>query len=103
MQLWRLWRYLGRRPGPTIIAGDLNMPRLIAARLPGFRPAVRGRTWPAWQPLIQLDHVLASREVGARTGSVLAPADSDHLAVRATIALASPGNAAGRASRDRRP
>jgi endonuclease/exonuclease/phosphatase family metal-dependent hydrolase len=87
VQLGALWRYLRRRPEPTLIAGDLNMPRLIAGRLAGFEPAVSGRTWPAWQPLIQLDHLLASREVGAIAGSVLPPAGSDHFPVRATIAI----------------
>ncbi len=87
VQLGALWRYLRRRPEPTLIAGDLNMPRLIAGRLAGFEPAVSGRTWPAWQPLIQLDHLLADREVRAVAGSVLPSAGSDHLPVRATIAL----------------
>lgn len=87
VQLGMLWRYLRRRPEPTLIAGDLNMPRLIAGRLAGFEPSVFGRTWPAWQPLIQLDHLLAGREVRAVAGSVLPSAGSDHLPVRATIAL----------------
>ena len=87
VQLGALWRYLRRRPEPTLIAGDLNMPRLIAGRLAGFEPAVSGRTWPAWQPLIQLDHLLADRDVRAVAGSVLPSAGSDHLPVRATIAL----------------
>lgn len=87
VQLGALSRHLGRRPEPTLIAGDLNMPRLIAGRLAGFEAAVSGRTWPAWQPLIQLDHLLAGREVRAVAGSVLPPTGSDHLPVRATIAL----------------
>ncbi len=91
VQLGALWRYLRRRPGPTLIAGDLNMPRLIAGRLAGFEPAVSGRTWPAWQPWIQLDHLLASRDVATIAGSVLPPAGSDHFPVRATIAI-SPGS-----------
>ncbi len=91
VQLARLWRYQRPYPGPAIIAGDLNMPRLIAARLAGFRPAVSGPTWPAWQPLIQLDHVLVSRHIGAATGAVLEQAGSDHLPVRATIAVAVTG------------
>jgi endonuclease/exonuclease/phosphatase family metal-dependent hydrolase len=87
VQLGALWRYLRRQPGPTIIAGDLNMPRLIAGRLAGFEPAVSGSTWPAWQPWIQLDHLLASREIATIVGSVLPPAGSDHFPVRATIAI----------------
>jgi hypothetical protein len=98
VQLGRLWRSLRPDPEPTIIAGDLNMPRIIAARLAGFSPAVNGRTYPAWQPLIQLDHLLVSDDLTAVAGSVLTSAGSDHLPVRATITVsanASPAAALG--------
>ncbi len=87
LQLGLLWRYLRQRPVPTVIAGDLNMPRLIAARLAGFTPAVSGRSWPAWQPVVQLDHVLIGQEIVPAAGAVLAPAGSDHLPIRAMIAI----------------
>ncbi|HEY2641171.1 MAG TPA: endonuclease/exonuclease/phosphatase family protein [Streptosporangiaceae bacterium] len=87
VQLGRLWRSLRTDLEPTIIAGDLNMPRIIAARLAGFSPAVTGRTFPAWQPLMQLDHLLVSDDLTAVAGSVLTSAGSDHLPVRATIAV----------------
>jgi endonuclease/exonuclease/phosphatase family metal-dependent hydrolase len=87
VQLGRLWRSLRPDTEPTIIAGDLNMPRIIAARLAGFSPAVSGRTFPAWQPLMQLDHLLVSDDLTVVAGSVLTSAGSDHLPVRATIAV----------------
>jgi endonuclease/exonuclease/phosphatase family metal-dependent hydrolase len=80
---------------PTIIAGDLNMPRfaaagtpwLTAARATGIAPSVRGLTYPATRPVIQLDHILASRGFGRLGGAVLPPAGSDHLPVRAQLTL----------------
>jgi endonuclease/exonuclease/phosphatase family metal-dependent hydrolase len=87
LQLGRLLRHLGRISLPTVIAGDLNMPRMLAGSTPGYRPAVRGRTWPAELPVVQLDHLLTSRRVRAGAGIVLPPAGSDHLPVRAQIAV----------------
>lgn len=84
-QLWRLGRRLERTPMPTVIAGDLNMPRLLAGLAPGYALAVRGRTWPAELPMLQLDHVLASRAIESVAGAVLPAAGSDHLPVRAHV------------------
>lgn len=72
---------------PTVIAGDLNMPRLLAGTVRGYSPAVYGRTWPADLPVLQLDHILTSSGLDQISGSVLAPAGSDHLPVRAEIRL----------------
>jgi endonuclease/exonuclease/phosphatase family metal-dependent hydrolase len=87
LQLWRLWRRLGKHPVPTVIAGDLNMPALVARRYPGLTGLVRGSTFPADQPVIQLDHVLVSRHIGAGEGCVLPPAGSDHRPVIARFRL----------------
>jgi endonuclease/exonuclease/phosphatase family metal-dependent hydrolase len=87
LQLALLIRQLGRNAIPTVIAGDLNLPRQLARLAPGFAPAVRGRTWPAELPLMQLDHVLAGRGVRRVHGTVLPPAGSDHLPVRAVITI----------------
>jgi endonuclease/exonuclease/phosphatase family metal-dependent hydrolase len=84
LQLARLTRHLGGSSLPTVIAGDLNMPRQLARLAPGYAPAVRGRTSPAELPMIQLDHVLTRRVTGAQ-GTVLPPAGSDHLPVRARL------------------
>jgi endonuclease/exonuclease/phosphatase family metal-dependent hydrolase len=87
LQLARLVRHLHGSELPTVIAGDLNMPRRLAGLAPGYAPAVRGRTWPAELPVVQLDHVLAGRRVEAAHGAVLPPAGSDHLPVRARLRL----------------
>jgi endonuclease/exonuclease/phosphatase family metal-dependent hydrolase len=87
LQLWRLWRQLWRGTVPTVIAGDLNMPALVARRYPGLTGLVRGPTFPADRPVIQLDHVLVSRRIGAEGGCVLPPAGSDHRPVRARFRL----------------
>ena len=86
LQLWRL-RRLSTDRVPTVIAGDLNMPALLARRYPGLTDVVRGPTFPADQPFVQLDHILVSRGIDAQGGRILPPAGSDHLPVRASIRL----------------
>ncbi|MFI7543881.1 endonuclease/exonuclease/phosphatase family protein [Actinoplanes sp. NPDC049599] len=84
-QLRRLLAGLRGSSEPTVIAGDLNMcrPTLLLAR--PYRPAVRGRTWPAHRPVAQIDHVLLGPGVTA-TGAAVAPAvGSDHLPVVVTL------------------
>jgi endonuclease/exonuclease/phosphatase family metal-dependent hydrolase len=87
VQLWQLRQALSGHAPPTIIAGDLNMPRPIASLTSGYAPAVAGRTWPADRPLLQLDHVLADNRVEPVTGTVLPHAGSDHLPVWAELKL----------------
>lgn len=87
LQLARLLRHLSRSALPTVVAGDLNMPRQVARVAPGYSPAVQGRTWPAELPIVQLDHVLTSRRITRLDGAVLPPAGSDHLPVRARLRL----------------
>jgi endonuclease/exonuclease/phosphatase family metal-dependent hydrolase len=87
IQLARLIRHLSERTLPTVIAGDLNMPRVLAAGTPGYTPAVRGRSYPADLPLLQLDHILAGRGLAGLDGCVLPAAGSDHLPVRARLRL----------------
>jgi len=66
-----------------VIAGDFNMCRPTVYLARPYRPVVRGRTWPAWRPLAQVDHVLAGGDVGIAEGSVPPAIGSDHLPVRA--------------------
>jgi endonuclease/exonuclease/phosphatase family metal-dependent hydrolase len=91
LQLARLMWHLGYGPAPTIIAGDLNMPRQAARLAPGYTAVVQGRTWPAELQVVQLDHVLAGRGIGILGGAVLPPAGSDHLPVRARVTVPGPG------------
>lgn len=77
----------GRGPVPTVIVGDLNMPRPATAVALGYRAAVRGRTFPAGRPLIQLDHMLLHGPVTATGGEVAEPLGSDHLPIRAQLSV----------------
>lgn len=85
LQLRKLWRPLRSDPVPTVIAGDLNMPALVARRFGGLTELVRGPTFPAHQPVLQLDHVLVSGGIRAGSGTVLPAVGSDHLPVRAQL------------------
>jgi endonuclease/exonuclease/phosphatase family metal-dependent hydrolase len=85
LQLWRLWQRLRGDPVPTVIAGDLNMPALLARRCAGLTGLVRGPTFPAPQPVFQLDHVLGNAGIRAGSGAVLPSAGSDHRPVRAQL------------------
>ncbi len=85
LQLRRLWRPLRSDPVPTVIVGDLNMPAVVARRFPGLTELVRGATFPAHQPVLQLDHVLVSGGIRAGSGTVLPAVGSDHLPVRAKL------------------
>jgi endonuclease/exonuclease/phosphatase family metal-dependent hydrolase len=59
-------RALRRLPSPRVLLGDLNMPARAAALVSGWRPLARRPTFPAWEPRVQLDHVLLDRRGGAR-------------------------------------
>lgn len=98
LQLWRLWSRLRADPVPTVIAGDLNQPGLVARRFPGLTDLIAGRSFPADGPLLQLDHILASRGVSGEQGVVLPPCGSDHLPVRARVRLAGPDQPGRRAA-----
>jgi endonuclease/exonuclease/phosphatase family metal-dependent hydrolase len=87
-QLTRLTRHLSAAPAPTVIAGDLNMPRLATWMAGGYTPTVRGRTFPAERPRVQLDHLLASPGLTCLAATVLPSVGSDHLPVAARFSQA---------------
>jgi endonuclease/exonuclease/phosphatase family metal-dependent hydrolase len=92
LQLQSLRRRLRPEPTqsgtiPTIIVGDLNMPRPFAALQLSYAATVRGKTWPATRPLVQLDHILVDRSIKVIDSAVLPPAGSDHLPVRARLGV----------------
>ena len=62
-QLRTLTADLARLPGPRVLLGDLNMPPPFPRVLSGWRVLARVATYPAWDPKIQLDHVLASGDL----------------------------------------
>jgi len=93
-QLRRLIRALGASDLPTVIGGDFNMCRPTVHLARGYRPVVRGRTWPAHRPVAQIDHILAGPGVGIARQTVAAPAGSDHLPIRASLLLSGHRHAA---------
>ena len=80
---WSLAEHAGERP--AVLAGDLNLwgPPAVAL-LPGWHRAVKGRTWPAWRPHSQPDHILV-RRLEVVDGAVMPHAGSDHRPVRAVL------------------
>lgn len=82
----------GAAAGPTLIAGDLNMPgQATWTAGHGYRRVVRGLTFPAHRPLVQIDHLLAGPEIRAEAAEVLPGVGSDHLPVRAQLLPVLPG------------
>ncbi|HTU37035.1 MAG TPA: endonuclease/exonuclease/phosphatase family protein [Acidimicrobiales bacterium] len=70
----------------AVLAGDMNTwGPLVRVFMPGWRRAVRGRTWPAWRPHSQIDHILVHGRLRAVSGAVLPHAGSDHRPVRAVV------------------
>jgi len=73
-------------PGAVrLLAGDLNLPGGLPARLTGGRSLVRGASFPAHGPRLQLDHVLSLGAPVAAQGQVLDLALGDHRAVLADV------------------
>jgi len=87
VQLALLVRRLAGSSLPTVLAGDLNMPRPGTLVARGYRSVVRGRSFPAGRPLIQLDHMLLRGSVAALEAEVAEPLGSDHLPIRAQLSL----------------
>ncbi len=88
LQLRRLAPQLPPPGRPAILAGDCNFWGWPArALLPGWRRAVRGRTWPAHRPHSQIDHIFVRGSIEVLDGAVLPPVGSDHRAVRARLRI----------------
>jgi endonuclease/exonuclease/phosphatase family metal-dependent hydrolase len=86
MQLRNLRRRLPPPDQRAVIVGDFNLwGPAVSALLPGWRRAVRGRTWPAHRPHSQIDHVLVRRDVVVVDAAVLEEVGSDHRPVRVTL------------------
>jgi endonuclease/exonuclease/phosphatase family metal-dependent hydrolase len=84
-QLLRLRAWAHRLPGPLVVAGDLNLPGGLPARLLGGRRLVSGPSFPAAEPRVQLDHLVA---VGALAGcgpETRVLAVGDHRALLASV------------------
>jgi endonuclease/exonuclease/phosphatase family metal-dependent hydrolase len=72
---------------PAAFAGDMNMWGWCADRLagPGWRRAVRGRTYPSLRPHSQTDHILVTPAVKVLRAEVLPQTLSDHRPIRARL------------------
>jgi endonuclease/exonuclease/phosphatase family metal-dependent hydrolase len=55
--------------------------------MPGWNRAVIGRTWPAWRPHSQIDHILVRGALRGGGGRVLPDAGSDHRPVRVDLSF----------------
>lgn len=85
-QLLRVRRWSATLPGPVVVAGDLNLPGAVPARVLGGRDLVRAATFPGADPRVQLDHLLAvGAGVSADDGVAVQLAVGDHRALFATV------------------
>lgn len=90
LQLVRLHRGIRAPagPGPIVLAGDMNLwGPPVSAFFPGWRRTFKAKTWPAWRPHSQLDHVLVRGGITVVDGAVLWTAGSDHLPLRVRLAV----------------
>jgi endonuclease/exonuclease/phosphatase family metal-dependent hydrolase len=72
---------------PVLFAGDMNLwGPPIRAFLGQWRRAVKGKTWPAWRPHSQLDHLLV-RGLSVAGAGVWPESGSDHRPVWARLSL----------------
>ena len=86
MQLRNLRRRLPPPDRRAVIVGDFNLwGPAVTTLLPGWRRAVRGRTWPAHRPHSQIDHVLVRGDVEVVEAQVLDDVGSDHRPVRVRL------------------
>jgi endonuclease/exonuclease/phosphatase family metal-dependent hydrolase len=91
-QLATVRRWLATLPGPQLLLGDLNLPGSVVRRVSGWTPLVSSPTFPAPEPRVQLDHVLASGlPAGTRAiGRIRQLPISDHRAVVVDLDLPAP-------------
>jgi endonuclease/exonuclease/phosphatase family metal-dependent hydrolase len=85
VQLRHLLRGLGPRERPTVLMGDLNMGPRPAGRVTAMTPLAAGATFPARSPREQIDHILATRELGPARGAAMELPMSDHRALYADL------------------
>jgi endonuclease/exonuclease/phosphatase family metal-dependent hydrolase len=72
----------------AVLLGDMNLwGPPVRAFLPEWHRAVKGRTWPAWNPPSQIDHILVRGRIKPGAAAVLPAVGSDHRPVRAELIL----------------
>jgi endonuclease/exonuclease/phosphatase family metal-dependent hydrolase len=73
---------------PSVLGGDMNLWRPpLTALMDAWHRAVHGKTWPAWRPHSQVDHLLIRGAIRSEHGEVMADMGSDHRAIRAVLQL----------------
>jgi endonuclease/exonuclease/phosphatase family metal-dependent hydrolase len=87
VQLLLLAGRLAAGTEPTVITGDLNMPGPATLVAASYRRALRGPTYPAHRPVIQLDHFLAGPRISVDAAEVLIGVGSDHLPIWAHFSI----------------
>jgi endonuclease/exonuclease/phosphatase family metal-dependent hydrolase len=86
VQLRRLVAGVRGLPRPQVLLGDLNMPGGVPRALTGWQVLARLPTYPAWEPRLQLDHVLGTGPLPAvRETAAPELAVSDHRALVVTL------------------
>jgi len=84
----RLRRRLPEPTQPAVLAGDMNFwGPPVSLALPGWRRAVKARTYPSWRAHSQIDHILVTRPVKVISGGAVRVGRSDHLPLRCRLAL----------------
>ncbi|MFY0406426.1 endonuclease/exonuclease/phosphatase family protein [Solicola sp. PLA-1-18] len=85
-QLREVRDWAARLPRPLVLLGDLNLPAGVPDRVTGWGSLVRGPTFPAPDPRVQLDHVLADGLTWPVRGTeVTRVGGSDHRGVVVTL------------------
>ncbi len=84
-QLRALRRWAAALGGPVVVAGDLNLPGALPARLLGGVPLVREATFPGAEPRVQLDHLVSLGAEPAGPGSTVGLAVGDHRGLVAPV------------------
>ncbi|MGB9375909.1 MAG: endonuclease/exonuclease/phosphatase family protein [Mycobacteriales bacterium] len=86
-QVRRVCRELRRLPAPRLLLGDLNLPGRLAGVVSGWRMLARAATYPAADPRVQLDHVLADGPTPAVLSTAVRTLRvSDHCALVVDLA-----------------
>jgi endonuclease/exonuclease/phosphatase family metal-dependent hydrolase len=84
-QLRRVRSWAARLPGPVLLAGDLNLAGPPAALVARGSRLVRGPTFPADRPRMQVDHLLTLGRLSGRDPEIRALAIGDHRAAAVTV------------------
>jgi len=84
--LERLRRRLPEPTQPALLAGDMNFwGPPVSFVLPGWRRAVKARTYPSWRAHSQIDHIFVTRPLQVVSGGAVQVGRSDHLPLRARL------------------